>query len=45
MSFMGEGSAKGHWIKVVQSIHLMQGYNDIALLSETVGLQVFYLNM
>ncbi|PIN25789.1 Beta-galactosidase [Handroanthus impetiginosus] len=33
------GSAKGKWIKVVQPVHLIQGYNDIVLLSETVGLQ------
>ncbi|KAL3506440.1 hypothetical protein ACH5RR_031822 [Cinchona calisaya] len=33
------GSAKGHWIKVVQPVNLSQGYNDIALLSQTVGLQ------
>ncbi|XP_017226065.1 beta-galactosidase 9 isoform X2 [Daucus carota subsp. sativus] len=33
------GSAKGDWIKVVHPIQLVQGYNDIVLLSETVGLQ------
>lgn len=33
------GSAKGHWIKVVQPVQLMQGYNDVVLLSQTVGLQ------
>ncbi|MCD7464552.1 Beta-galactosidase 9 [Datura stramonium] len=33
------GSAKGKWIKVVQPVKLVQGYNDILLLSETVGLQ------
>ncbi|CAI9117606.1 OLC1v1019017C1 [Oldenlandia corymbosa var. corymbosa] len=33
------GSAKGHWVKVVQPINLSQGYNDVVLLSETVGLQ------
>lgn len=33
------GSARGHWIKVVQQVKLMQGYNDIVLLSQTVGLQ------
>ncbi|KAL8158433.1 beta-galactosidase 9 [Apium graveolens] len=33
------GSAKGQWIKVVHPIQLVQGYNDIVLLSETVGLQ------
>ncbi|KAK4483336.1 hypothetical protein RD792_010522 [Penstemon davidsonii] len=33
------GSAKGKWIKVVQPVDLVQGYNDISLLSQTVGLQ------
>ncbi|XP_017226067.1 beta-galactosidase 9 isoform X2 [Daucus carota subsp. sativus] len=33
------GSKRGHWIKVVQPVQLVQGYNDIVLLSETVGLQ------
>ncbi|KAM3326493.1 hypothetical protein P3S67_001619 [Capsicum chacoense] len=33
------GSVKGKWIKVVQPVNLVQGYNDILLLSETVGLQ------
>ncbi|NP_001234298.2 beta-galactosidase [Solanum lycopersicum] len=33
------GSVKGKWIKVVQPVKLVQGYNDILLLSETVGLQ------
>ncbi|KAL9272965.1 Beta-galactosidase 9-like protein, partial [Drosera capensis] len=33
------GSAFGHWVKVVQPIQLVEGYNVLALLSETVGLQ------
>ncbi|CDP11164.1 unnamed protein product [Coffea canephora] len=33
------GSAKGKWIKVVQPVQLTEGYNDIVLLSQTVGLQ------
>ncbi|KAK2967259.1 hypothetical protein RJ640_012587 [Escallonia rubra] len=35
------GSARGHWIKVVQPVKLVQGYNDIMLLTEIVGLQDF----
>ncbi|KAF7133046.1 hypothetical protein RHSIM_Rhsim09G0058800 [Rhododendron simsii] len=34
-----EGSKVGHWVKVEQPIQLKQGYNDLVLLSETVGLQ------
>ncbi|GAA0173430.1 galactosidase [Lithospermum erythrorhizon] len=33
------GSAKGDWVKVLQPLQLSQGFNDIVLLSETVGLQ------
>ncbi|GAB2295688.1 Beta-galactosidase 9 [Dionaea muscipula] len=33
------GSAFGHWVKVVQPVQLVEGYNILALLSETVGLQ------
>lgn len=33
------GGAKGKWIKVVQPVNLTQGYNNITLLSQTVGLQ------
>lgn len=33
------GSARGDWVKVVQQVQLKQGYNDVMLLSETVGLQ------
>uniref|UniRef100_F6GWD3 beta-galactosidase n=1 Tax=Vitis vinifera TaxID=29760 RepID=F6GWD3_VITVI len=33
------GSVIGHWVKVVQPIQLLQGYNDLVLLSQTVGLQ------
>lgn len=45
MTLRSEGSAKGKWIKVVEPVHLSQGYNDIALLSETVGLQVIGLEI
>ncbi|KAM7252868.1 hypothetical protein ACFE04_025486 [Oxalis oulophora] len=33
------GSVDGHWIKVTLPIQFKQGYNDLVLLSETVGLQ------
>ncbi|KAF5820230.1 putative beta-galactosidase [Helianthus annuus] len=33
------GSERGHWVKVVQDVELKQGYNDVMLLSQTVGLQ------
>ncbi|XP_052620638.1 beta-galactosidase 9 [Lactuca sativa] len=33
------GSARGDWVKVVQKVQFKQGYNDLVLLSETVGLQ------
>ncbi|XP_040997071.1 beta-galactosidase 9 isoform X3 [Juglans microcarpa x Juglans regia] len=33
------GSVIGHWVKVVQPVRFLQGYNDLVLLSETVGLQ------
>ncbi|XP_076922347.1 beta-galactosidase 9-like [Bidens hawaiensis] len=33
------GSAKGDWVEVVQQVQLKQGYNDLMLISETVGLQ------
>ncbi|KAH6832659.1 beta galactosidase 9 [Perilla frutescens var. hirtella] len=33
------GSARGKWIKVTQPVNLKEGYNDILLLSQTVGLQ------
>ncbi|XP_031379437.1 beta-galactosidase 9 isoform X1 [Punica granatum] len=33
------GSVVGHWVKVVQPIKLVQGYNKLVLLSQTVGLQ------
>ncbi|KAM7489077.1 hypothetical protein LguiB_026561 [Lonicera macranthoides] len=32
-------SAKGHWTKVVQTVQLVQGFNDVVLVSQTVGLQ------
>ncbi|KAM7486074.1 hypothetical protein LguiA_002083 [Lonicera macranthoides] len=38
------GSAKGHWTKVVQPVQLVQGYNDVVLVSQTVGLQVICSN-
>ncbi|KAM7486073.1 hypothetical protein LguiA_002082 [Lonicera macranthoides] len=31
--------AKGHWTKVVQPVQLVQGFNDVVLVSQTVGLQ------
>lgn len=34
------GSGVGHWVQVAQPINLLEGYNDVALLSLTVGLQV-----
>ncbi|GJY32787.1 D-galactoside/L-rhamnose binding SUEL lectin domain-containing protein [Tanacetum coccineum] len=33
------GSAKGDWVEVVQQVQLKQGYNELMLLSQTVGLQ------
>nr|XP_043627198.1 beta-galactosidase 9-like [Erigeron canadensis] len=33
------GSANGYWIKVAQVVQLKKGYNDLMLLSQTVGLQ------
>ncbi|KAK9287776.1 hypothetical protein L1049_016216 [Liquidambar formosana] len=33
------GSAVGRWVKVVQPVQFLQGYNDLVLLSQTVGLQ------
>ncbi|KAF5941912.1 hypothetical protein HYC85_019554 [Camellia sinensis] len=33
------GSAAGHWVRVDQPVQLKQGYNDLVLLSETIGLQ------
>ncbi|KAL9325195.1 hypothetical protein ACSQ67_005840 [Phaseolus vulgaris] len=33
------GNAVGHWIKVVQSLQFLPGYNDLTLLTQTVGLQ------
>ncbi|KAG6428159.1 hypothetical protein SASPL_112408 [Salvia splendens] len=33
------GSARGKWVTVTQPIDLKEGYNDILLLSQTVGLQ------
>jgi hypothetical protein len=40
LSFKREGSVIGHWVKVVQPVQFVQGYNDLVLLSQTVGLQV-----
>lgn len=34
------GSARGDWVEVVQQVQLKKGYNDVMLLSQTVGLQV-----
>ncbi|KAI8003846.1 Beta-galactosidase 9 [Camellia lanceoleosa] len=33
------GSVAGHWVNVDQPVQLKQGYNDLVLLSETIGLQ------
>ncbi|KAK6255228.1 hypothetical protein SCA6_016533 [Theobroma cacao] len=33
------GSVSGHWVKVVQPVQFQQGYSDLILLSQTVGLQ------
>ncbi|KAK6930724.1 Glycoside hydrolase 35, catalytic domain [Dillenia turbinata] len=33
------GTVAGHWVKVVQPVHFTEGYNDLILLSEIVGLQ------
>ncbi|PPR91450.1 hypothetical protein GOBAR_AA29232 [Gossypium barbadense] len=33
------GSVSGHWVKVVQPVQFQQGYSDLMLLSQTVGLQ------
>ncbi|KAF9604781.1 hypothetical protein IFM89_010322 [Coptis chinensis] len=39
MPYAYEGSAVGRWVRVAQPLHLQQGYNELAILSETVGLQ------
>ncbi|XP_057546722.1 beta-galactosidase 9 isoform X1 [Amaranthus tricolor] len=39
------GSKVGHWVRVVQPINLLEGYNDVALLSLTVGLQNYGANL
>ncbi|XP_057959150.1 beta-galactosidase 9 [Malania oleifera] len=33
------GSVVGHWVKVLEPLQFFQGYNDLVLLSQTVGLQ------
>ncbi|KAJ1426068.1 Glycoside hydrolase, family 35 [Sesbania bispinosa] len=33
------GNVVGHWVKVVQPLQFLPGYNDLILLSQTVGLQ------
>ncbi|XP_058731711.1 beta-galactosidase 9 [Vicia villosa] len=33
------GTFVGHWVKVVQTLQLQPGYNNLTLLSQTVGLQ------
>ncbi|XP_057415650.1 beta-galactosidase 9 [Lotus japonicus] len=33
------GNVVGHWVKVVQTLQFLPGYNDLILLSEAVGLQ------
>lgn len=37
-----EGSHVGRWVRVEQPVDLVQGYNELAILSETVGLQVIF---
>lgn len=37
-----EGSHVGRWVRVEQPVDLVQGYNELAILSETVGLQVVF---
>ncbi|KAK8565490.1 hypothetical protein V6N12_059050 [Hibiscus sabdariffa] len=38
------GSITGHWVKVVQPTQFQQGYNDLILLYQTVGLQNYDLS-
>jgi len=38
-----KGSGVGRWVRVVQPVQFLEGYNDVALLSLTVGLQVCYI--
>lgn len=38
--FFIEGSVIGHWVKVEQPVKFLKGYNDLVLLTQTVGLQV-----
>ncbi|XP_028947706.2 beta-galactosidase 9 isoform X2 [Malus domestica] len=33
------GSVIGHWVKVEQPVKFLKGYNDLVLLTQTVGLQ------
>ncbi|WCJ33169.1 beta galactosidase 9 [Euphorbia peplus] len=33
------GSVSGRWVKVVQPVQFQKGYNDLMILSQTVGLQ------
>ncbi|KAL6191274.1 hypothetical protein ACLB2K_037665 [Fragaria x ananassa] len=33
------GSVIGHWVKVLQPVRFVKGYNDLLLLTQTVGLQ------
>ncbi|CAM8905593.1 unnamed protein product [Rhodiola kirilowii] len=33
------GSIVGHWVKVVQPVQFKEGYNELVLLTQTVGLQ------
>lgn len=33
------GNVVGHWVKAVQTLQFQPGYNDLTLLSQTVGLQ------
>lgn len=38
--FENEGSVTGRWVKAVQPVQFRRGFNDLTLLSQTVGLQV-----
>jgi hypothetical protein len=38
--FQYEGSKVGHWVSLNQPLQLVQGLNELTLLSEIVGLQV-----
>jgi hypothetical protein len=41
--FQYEGSQVGHWVSLKQPVQLIRGLNELTLLSEIVGLQVFHI--